>query len=136
MVVVCSDLDGVIVKYKPRNFTLTKKFFSSLPPSPFMNAIKIIKERADRFIILTGRKERFADVTHEWLARYGWNDCEIYFMPEHIPKHFLNFVEYKSAMLNEIKPDFYIDDDIKVLHALAKRTKDIVLVNLREVVVP
>lgn len=126
------DIDGTLADHKNRLKYIEKKpkkwdlFFSESVYDKPLKHIKIIYDalkKADKYqiIIMTGRPNKYKEITIEWLHKNGFNYDKLFMRPAN---NYKKNIEIKEIILRKImryyEVVFAFDDDEKVIELYKK----------------
>lgn len=106
-----------------------KKFYYQ-ERKPVLNPYHFLR-KDDEFYVISWRELGYQGLGREWLSAHNIYPKEVFFVgersplvgvtdPEEIKKKFLAVAEEKAAIINKLKLDIYLDDNLTIVEALDK----------------
>lgn len=104
--IIC-DIDGSISQPTGRNVFDTAKCLSDTPVKFVIDYIEMAHSKEIKIIFLTGRSEKYRDLTNEWLDTYlSFDDYDLIMRPDNDQKQDALYKE--EVYLSKIKGQYYI----------------------------
>jgi len=119
---IASDIDGVLfwnLYDKKSCWPNLHKYYTKCIPTGIGFA-------TDKVAYITGRKECYRNVTAVTLDKFFMPLHPTFHFPRGVKKTKRSFLEFKVDVINNLKPKYYIDDDLAFVTSakpLVKRTK-------------
>jgi uncharacterized HAD superfamily protein len=107
-----SDIDGVLAYYDPvfrrQNWSHLERYYCSLELTALAHLLKNVG-----LLIISGRREKFRDVTENWLKSHEihWSEL-IMFDGEEKNRKVLG--EWKRSMVERYEVSVYFEDDTRI----------------------
>jgi len=126
------DMDGVICSPKPkwgkrwsRMDGAERQAYQAAMTAHMMTADPLLAPEGE-YVIITGRREKDASVTREWLRQHGLAPVEVCFLKE--AKTRANMIEHKRAHCLKHRVTAFYEDDEKIARMLRKAGINVVVV--------
>lgn len=116
------DLDGSLCEISHRSPYDTAKCLNDKPVKYVVEMAKLLSQNGHHIIMVSGREDKFRDLTEEWLAKYVGVEHSLYMRPT---GNFKNDALIKEEIYNQFIKDKYdiravVDDRLRVCRAWYK----------------
>jgi len=127
------DLDGTICDGTPKRSKpyfkqtgLERKAYEQVKINHYRNANVVMRPNVDNFIIITGRNEKYREVTREWLKANNINPEALYMHKGQRTRK--EMIAFKLKTCREYHVSLYYEDDPKIAKALVSPEMTVILV--------